>query len=413
MRSAIELSVRKRKGWAVYGLEGRIRGERIRLSLGTKNNATATEWAQKVSLAMERGPDSVYWPELQRVLPSGTFEKLASSAGYIPKPEPTPPPPMPTWADLKSSFSAEAQRRILIGKLRASTWERYQQTARAFESFLTSQNITELERITKNVVENFKVWRMAEIRKRKNSRGGGGLILDVAILHRIFRHAVECELLRINPVRMEGRPGDQPESGAQPFTADQLCKLRKATGNDLLAFLLLRWTGLRGSDAAGLHWGEIDWSAKEINRLTLKRRKRVILPIHPELLFALETEHARRNPSVEERVLLNPNTGKPYTRPRLYERMLAFGRRAGVLDAHPHRYRDTFAVDMLARGGSPYDIAKLLGDTIDTVEKHYTPFVKELRERVRRLMENGEGLENWAQFGHSDLGTTTEKSQTN
>ena len=130
----------------------------------------------------------------------------------------------------------------------------------------------------------------------------------------------------------------------------------------------------------------------------------------------LETEHVRRNPGMEERVLLNPNTGKPYTRPRLYERMLALGRRAGVLDAHPHRYRDTFAVDsvdMLARGASPYDVAKLLGDTIETVEKHYTPFVRELRERVRRLMENGEGLENWAQFGHSDSQTATKKQTTN
>ena len=90
------------------------------------------------------------------------------------------------------------------------------------------------------------------------------------------------------------------------------------------------------------------------------------------------------------------------TRPRLYQRMLALGKRAGVPDSHPHRFRDTLAVDMLARGATPYDVAKLLGDTIATVEKHYAPFVKELRERTRRLMENGEGLEKttgtfWAQ----------------
>ena len=69
------------------------------------------------------------------------------------------------------------------------------------------------------------------------------------------------------------------------------------------------------------------------------------------------------------------------------------GKRAGVPDAHPHRYRDTFAVDMLARGANPYDVAKLLGDTVATVENHYAPFVKELRDRARRIMENGEGLE--------------------
>jgi site-specific recombinase XerD len=73
--------------------------------------------------------------------------------------------------------------------------------------------------------------------------------------------------------------------------------------------------------------------------------------------------------------------------------MVALGRKAEVLDAHPHRFRDSFAVDLLARGASPYDVAKLLGDTVDTVEKHYAPFVRELRERARRIMESGEGLE--------------------
>ena len=219
------------------------------------------------------------------------------------------------------------------------------------------------------------------------------MILDTAILHRIFAYAVECELVARNPVRLDGRPGDSPESGSQPFTGRDREKLREAAGPDLLAFLLLRWTGLRGSDSTGLRWGEIEWDSREINRLTQKRRKRVLLPIHQELLFALEAERDRRGPQPEDRVLLNPATGQPLTRPRLYQRMLAVGRRAGVLDAHPHRFRDTFAVDLLARGASPYDVAKLLGDTVETVEKHYAPFVRELRERARRIMESGEGLE--------------------
>ena len=38
-------------------------------------------------------------------------------------------------------------------------------------------------------------------------------------------------------------------------------------------------------------------------------------------------------------------------------------------------------------------MAKMPGDTIETVERHYTPFVKELRERVRSILETGSGLE--------------------
>ena len=57
------------------------------------------------------------------------------------------------------------------------------------------------------------------------------------------------------------------------------------------------------------------------------------------------------------------------------------------------------------RGASPYDVAKMLGDTIETVEKHHMPFVRELRDRVRRILENGTGLEELA-------ATLTETSQT-
>jgi len=97
------------------------------------------------------------------------------------------------------------------------------------------------------------------------------------------------------------------------------------------------------------------------------------------------------------------------TRPRLYQRIKALGQRAGVADARPHRFRDTFAVDMLTRGASPYDVAKILGDTIETIEKHYTPFVKELRERVRGLLETGVGLEELAQKAAERLQIATKK----
>jgi len=61
-----------------------------------------------------------------------------------------------------------------------------------------------------------------------------------------------------------------------------------------------------------------------------------------------------------------------------------------------------FAVDMLARGASPYDVAKFLGDTIETVEMHCAEFVRELRERVRRMMESNEaGLEAFLETGEA------------
>jgi integrase len=61
----------------------------------------------------------------------------------------------------------------------------------------------------------------------------------------------------------------------------------------------------------GERWEEIDWESREIDRVTQKRRKRVLVPIHQQLLFALETERERRNPLPDDRVLLNPRSANP------------------------------------------------------------------------------------------------------
>jgi integrase len=287
---------------------------------------------------------------------------------------------------------------VKVGKLAQSTSDRYEVTIRELDEFLAAEKITLLQAISRPLVERFKVWRVERISKKKHSRGATSLALDAAILHRMFSFAVENEMVVKNPVRMEGRPGENPQNGAEPFTAAQLSKMREQAGPDLLMFLLLRWTGLRGVDAVKLTWAEVNFDQKEIERVTQKRKKRVILPMHTELLFALEAEREKLRPQTSDRVLLNPATGTGMTRPRLYTRMLALGKRAGVVGAHPHRFRDTLAVDMLSRGASPYDVAKMLGDTIDTVERHYTPFVKELRDRVRNILETGTGIEESAKM---------------
>jgi site-specific recombinase XerD len=319
-------------------------------------------------------------------VPPETFARFADFAGAKEQHS-------ATWNELNESFEVFMMQRIKANKLRPSTAERYRHTLREFDLFLKEQTVSLLQDVNVALVERFKVWRIDRSSKRRNSRAATGVVLDTAILHRVFSFAMKREMIAKNPVQLEGRPDDNPEGFAEPYNAEELARMREHSGEDLLAFLLLRWTGLRGSDAATLTWREVKLSGREIEWVTQKRRKKVVLPIQTELQFALETERDRRNPSATERVLLNPATGKPMTRPRLYQRIQAVGRRSNVAAARPHRFRDTLAVDLLARGASPYDVAKMLGDTI---ERHYTPFVKELRERVRRILDDGVGLEELA-----------------
>ena len=375
------LTERKRGRW--FYVEGRIAGERVRLALRTQSRENARNTIDEVKRGLTGGADADLWPKLKAVLPEKTFECLAAIVGYKER----SPASVPSWNELVALFEADAHRRIALGKFRATTLERYEFEMREFARFLAERRIVALAQIDRALAEGYKVWRTERIRSRSKLGGAKSLALCAAILHRVFSFAVENEMLVKNPVRLEGRPGENPEAGSQPFKPGEILRLREHAGLDFLALELLRWTGFRGSDAVALTWGDVDWDAREIIRVTQKRGKRVILPVHPELLFALELERDRRKPALSERVLLNPETGKPFTRMRLYERMLALGRRAGVARANPHRFRDSLAVEMLLNGATPYDVAKVLGDTIETVEKHYAPFVPELRERVRRILE--------------------------
>jgi hypothetical protein len=61
---------------------------------------------------------------------------------------------------------------------------------------------------------------------------------------------------------------------------------------------------------------------------------------------------------------------------------------AGIKDGHAHRFRDTFAVDLLEKGVGLESVAALLGNTPAIAAKHYSPWIHSrrviLEESVRR-----------------------------
>jgi integrase/recombinase XerD len=65
---------------------------------------------------------------------------------------------------------------------------------------------------------------------------------------------------------------------------------------------------------------------------------------------------------------------------------------AGVPDAHAHRFRDTFAVELLLAGVPLERVSILLGhQSVRITEKHYSPWVaarqEQLEQDVRRTWD--------------------------
>lgn len=388
-----------RKRGNTFHMDLLIGGEHVaRGSLGTKDHGAALRLIHRIEIAIAEGPRSTLWSELRPALPSPTFTRLSNYAGVEAK-------VVLTWKESRSLFEAHQNLQVRLDRLDPKTVENYENTLDAFEVFLNEEHIAMLKDIDQAVIDRFQPSRLERINTRR-SNGSSALQLDLVHLHHFFAVAIKKGFfVDKNPVCVEANRRD-PSSGHQPFNADELRDLKNHADDDIFSFLLLRWTGFRRSDATILRWDEVHFDRREIEHVCKKTRRttraKVIIPISEELLRALETEYQRRKPMLGEHVLIDPKSGEPFDKPRLAsnerynaltDRIEALGKRAGVRNATPHRFRDTFAVDMLIRTDNVNTVAALLGDTVKTVTQYYLPFVRELRERARLMMDHGKGIE--------------------
>ncbi len=340
-------------------------------------------------------PKSVYWEQLRACLPDPTFARFATYVGFKQIHE-------PTWDDLLDSYNALADKRLQNGKIAAVSLERYRRIFRSFGTFLSEKGISRLADIDETLVEQYEAQRLAQLEAQREERRSLGKPVrrgsphstvqkDSVDLHLLFAHGQEKGMVSKNPIRAAGNPSVEEAPGASPFSGEELVKFEDEVGNDL-AFLVLLGTGLRASDAVSLRYGEIDFDNQELSKITHKRKKRVFVPLMPKLMAALKKEQQRRNAQPADFILLNPRTGGPFTVYSLYTHVRSLGQRAGVPNAHPHRFRDTFVVDCLARRVTTYEISRMIGDTTKTIEKHYAEFIRDLREQTRSTLKKGRGL---------------------
>jgi integrase/recombinase XerD len=166
-----------------------------------------------------------------------------------------------------------------------------------------------------------------------------------------------------------------------PFSADEVCRIIAATdglGTDgrtrlraKALVLTLLYSGLRISDVAGLERRRLDATG----RLLLYQQK-TTEPVTMMLNHAA-AEALRALPAENEQHFFWSGRGKLSTciasLSGTLETLFKHARIEGR--AHPHRFRDTFAVRLLEQGTPIRVVSQLLGHTsVRTTEKHYAPF---------------------------------------
>jgi integrase/recombinase XerD len=211
-------------------------------------------------------------------------------------------------------------------------------------------------------------------------------------LRTFYRFVHESGWLATNPALLI-KPPKVDDPPTLPFTQDEFQRVieacskypnRKNAVRLKALVLLLRYSGLRIADAVTLSKNQIDNGILKLR--TAKTGTDVRLPLPPAVLKALDAI-----PTTDYYFWSGVSTKKAcvgdYQRAfkKLYEL-------AKVQNGHAHRWRDTFAVELLLAGMPLEQVSILLGhQSIKVTEKHYSPFVKarqeQLEANVRKTFE--------------------------
>lgn len=152
--------------------------------------------------------------------------------------------------------------------------------------------------------------------------------------------------------------------------------------------LLLRYSGLRIQDAACLERARLN--EDKLFLYTQKTGTPVYCPLPSVVVDTLKTV-----PSEHPDYVFWDGKSQRESMVKSWDRVFGKVFAAAdppVLDAHPHRFRDTFAVNLLLKGVRIEQVSILLGhSSVKITEKYYAPWVKARQEQleadVRRTWE--------------------------
>jgi len=151
------------------------------------------------------------------------------------------------------------------------------------------------------------------------------------------------------------------------------CDMSRAEAvRDRAIVLLLLDTGMRASELCGLQLRHVDLKNKQV-LVWGKGSKERIVPICARTANAVwkHISENRKDVRVNEPLFVS-QTGAPLNRNTLLKLIYRLAEAAGVSDAHPHRFRHTFAIQYLRNGGNERTLQEVLGHETLEMLRTYT-----------------------------------------
>jgi integrase/recombinase XerD len=291
--------------------------------------------------------------------------------------QPTGPIRVVTVADAINEYLDDCHAR----KLAPSTITSYETLLTAFGSYCERKNLREVRGL-----------RLEDFRGFRNSRQVANTTQRKEIEHlRSFcNFCLEHEWIPKNFARSL-KPPEKTGPVTLPYEPEEISKLLAAC--DLITnanvttiersrkraralVLLMLYGGLRVSDAVQLERARLGQDGR-LRMRQMKTGNWLYVKLHPDCVEAL-----RALPE-ESPYFLWSGKSKISTATGSARRTVECISKIAKVEARPHRFRDTFAVELLLADEDIRTVQLLLGHaSVKTTEEHYAPFVRRFQDKL-------------------------------
>jgi site-specific recombinase XerD len=282
-----------------------------------------------------------------------------------------------TIADAVNEFVGECHAR----KLAKSTITSYENTLSAFLKFCEHKHLTDIRALRLDEFRGFRASRqLAATTQRK----------EIETLRTFGKFCHAHDWIAKN-FAADVRPPKEPGPVTMPYERDEISKLLEACDeieNSNQAFadrarlraraliLLMLYSGMRVSDVIRVERSRLGKDGRLMMR-AMKTGVPLYVRLHPDCVAALSSL------PLESRYFLWSGNGKITSATGSARRTVNCISKISGVKARPHRFRDTFAVELLAQGEDIRTVQLLLGhESIKTTEKHYAPYVMRFQQRL-------------------------------
>ncbi|MGA7159109.1 MAG: tyrosine-type recombinase/integrase [Acidobacteriaceae bacterium] len=381
--------------------DGYLYSERIlRKSLGTKDAAIANARMAKLieicSRAIEQS-GHVQDSSSTDVPIALDFPTLSSPSANPDQNNPKARPDDPTFVkNAADAFLANCK----TNGVKEPTIRKYRNSLRLLTAFAADNNIS--------CVGDMKVIDLDRFRASKGIATITSL-KELETMRQFWSYCVARDLCTNNIAKKIKGPTIGSPNDVEPYSVSEVDQIIAATqtfgrsqyerARAKAIILVLRYTALRIGDVAVLRHDHITMENGRwlIFLRATKNNKPVFLPIPSQMKEALDAVPVARKATPGCPYYFWSGTTKVKSIVSVVgECVSAVFKKSGVPKAHAHRFRHTLATELLGAGASFEEVADILGDSVEVINKHYAKWSLARQARVSDLMVRVHGDVDWS-----------------